>query len=604
MQALLSKLPAFALPFVTRSLRGGRGKRYIIFSLVIAALTGICGLWLALGSGTFEQSLRVELGLEQHEFVRERQSFTVYVHEGYELRAVERELENIAIYGHQTFDERRPVYYGQGFELVDWGRTQVELAAWSPAHGAENLELRERARGLLGVTQYEYVDMWNSSFPWYDRQEVANLRKVLDSHGMPSVEQYRSPLGFGDALRITGFIAGLLLAALATVFAPLLAAVQQAQERHENTLMPLTGTALGPRELTLGLASGPAAVVAIFAVPQLVVFLLCATLAGEVLVAGALLAALVTTGALFVFGGQLLGQLMGHRRTPGVIGISLMSVLGVAWLAGAALAADADHEVAGMSAVLPHMGLSALLAEVFVDVPLSFSRVFVGTFVWTVGAAVLGWLAMTALARRLEGREGPLLSAGQALVGALTCVGLVNVALPTQMYDVEAVRQYIGLAMLALPLMLLLMARVPTGDTPPRMRKLPMLGLLLEFAAWGAAHVVVSGALVGISMQALHPVALLWLGWCVLVLGLIAIRVVAVPAKIATNVWTAFCGLSLTVGFAQAAYWGLENGRKDVTDIFVLMELSPVLGLLQIALTVWIPVSLIRHLRKNLGAIS
>ena len=70
MHALLSKLPAFVVPFVTRSLRGGRGRRYIIFSLLLASLTGVLGLWLTLGSGQLEQSLRTDLDFEVHEFER------------------------------------------------------------------------------------------------------------------------------------------------------------------------------------------------------------------------------------------------------------------------------------------------------------------------------------------------------------------------------------------------------------------------------------------------------------------------------------------------------------------------------------------------------
>ena len=68
------------------------------------------------------------------------------------------------------------------------------------------------------------------------------------------------------------------------------------------------------------------------------------------------------------------------------------ALCGVAWLLGGALAADAEHEVAGFAAVLPHIGLSALLAEVFIEIPADFSWVFVGTFAWTCGAVVLGWV--------------------------------------------------------------------------------------------------------------------------------------------------------------------------------------------------------------------
>jgi hypothetical protein len=592
MHALLSKLPAFALPFVTRSLRGGRGKRYSIFSLVIAALTGIIGLWLALGSGQFEQSLRAEFNLEEHEFVRERQEFTVYVHSETELRRAEREIRGLS----KAIEVRE---YGEVAQLVDHGRMMLERASRSTAHNQSYIELREQARQLTGI----YFTDVATDFAWYDAGEVQSLRSVIDRGGVPAVELYRSPLDIRDALVITGFLAGLLLAGFTTIFVPLLVAVQQAQERHENTLMPLTGTALSPRELAMGLALGPISVVAIFAIPQLAIFLICAAVAGEVLVAGALLAALFTTSVLFTFLAQLLGQLFGHRPTPGVIGISLMSLLGVAWLMGAAFAADAEPDTAGFAAVFPHIGLSALLAEVFIEVNAGFGRAFVSIFVWTLGAMVFGWLTMTALSRKIEGSDGALLTRAQALLGALTSIALVNVAIPAQAHEAEAVRQYVGLGMLSLPFFALFMARVPTSDGPPRMRKVPAPALLLEFASWGVAHIVLAGLMFGFDSQALHPVALAWMGWCVLVLGLIAIRIVATPGKVSANLWAGFCAFSLVFGFAQSVYWGVDGSRKDFDDVFVMMQLSPVLGVLQIALMIWIPLSLVRHLRSNLGSI-
>jgi hypothetical protein len=592
MHALLSKLPAFALPFVTRSLRGGRGRRYVILSLVIAALTGVVGLWLALGSGRFEQSLRSEFRLEQHEFMRERTEFTVYVHSEAELQRAEREIRGLS----RAVEMRE---YGEVAGLVDWGRSTLERASQAGAYDKASIELRDQARQLTGIQGSESEPM----FPWHDPVEVAGLRSVIARGGVPAVELYVSPLGIRDALQITGFFAGLLLAGLATVFAPLLVAVAQAQERHENTLMPLTGTALSPHELAMGLALGPISVISIFAIPQLLIFLICSAVAGEVLVAGALLAALFATGVLFTFGAQLLGHLFGHRRTPGVIGISLMAITGVAWLVGAAFAADGEHDIAGFAAVFPHIGLAALLAEVFIEVEASFGWAFVGIFVWTSGAVMLAWLTMTALSRKIEGSNGALLSRAHALLGALTCIGLVNVAIPQQGFDAEAVRQYVGLGMLALPFFALLLARVPTGDGPSRMRKVPVPALLLEFASWGVAHIAFVGVVFGLDLDALNPIALGWLSWCVAVLGLIAIRIVATPAKVADNLWAGFCAFSLLLGFGQSVFWGVEGGHHDFEDIFVLMQLSPVLGLLQIGLTIWIPLSLVRQLRSNLGSI-
>jgi hypothetical protein len=607
MQTLLSKLPAFALPFVTRSLRGGRGKRYMIFSLVLAMVSGVLGMWLTLGSGNLEQSLRNDLGVEEYEYEIERQTFTVLTHDPFEHQRVEAELADLE---HRAADTNTSMYndgykYGEAYDLFDQGHSIVAMAVTTPTANRKHAQLRERAAAMLGTPIVDdYVDGYGNQFGWNDAGHVRMLEAVLDNNGIPKLAAYSSPLGVRDGFKLIGLFAGLLLAGFATVFAPLLVAVQQAQERHENTLMPLTGTALGARELAVGLAAGPTAVIAIFAAPQLLMFLVCSAIAGEILVAGAFLAALATTGVLFIFGAQLLGQLMGNKRTPGVIGIALMGLTGVMWLAGAGLMASAQHELAGVSAVLPHLGISALLTETFFDVPVSFSRVFVGAFVWTSGAVILGWLTMNALSRRIEGTGGALLDRWSALLGVLTCIGLVNVALPTLTYQDQTVRQYLGLAMLALPLALLLMARVPTGDGHPRMRKVPVPALLLEFAAWGVLHVSAVAVIFGITMQSLHPVTLGWITWCTVVLGLIAIRVVAVPTKTAANLWTGFCAMSLLVGFAQAIYWAERTSYRDIGDVFAMSELSPMLGLLQVALTIWIPVSLVRHLRKSLGSIS
>jgi hypothetical protein len=602
MNKLLAQLPAFALPFVTRSLRGGRAKRYLSFSVLLTALTVLLGLWIALGNGRFEQNIRTELGLEEFEWHRGTREFTVYVHDDRSLKAAEQELADY---------RRRGAYgvvdtsYGEVTNLVVNGRRLVYDAAWSSIPWDETHQaLQARARALYGGTPGSDNDY--AGFAWHDPAAVEQLERVLDRQGIPEVRRYESPLGLVDALQLIGLFAGLILAACLTVFGPLFVAVQQAQERHENTLMPLMGTSLSPRELALGLAAGPTTVLAIFAVPQLVLFGLCALLAGHFVVALVLIVALATSSLFLTFAAQLFGQLIGARRTPGIIGIVLMSLLGMAWLLGGALIFDVPRELHGIGAVLPTFGLSALLAETFSGaLNLPVARVLTSTLAWTGAAVVFAWLALTALSRKFEDREAPLLGADAAFVGALTCVALVHVALPTHRYsDAAEVRMYLGLAMLALPLAVLLMGRVPLGDMAPRLRRVPVARLLGEFVGWGAVHVVLTVLLFRRSadLDMLHPVALLWLGWCVAVLGLIAIRMVAVPATLLTHVWTGFCALTLVVGFVQAIVW--VDGPQSLGHVFALSELSPVLGLLQVIVTIAVPVTLVRHLRKSLGSIA
>jgi hypothetical protein len=607
MNTLLAKLPAFALPFVTRSLRGGRGRRYAAFSLLIAAVTLLMGFWIALGSGSFERSLRMDLDLEDDEWARQRSEFVVYAHNDLLFEGAQDEAEWMRRVG--PYAERGESYSEMGV-VREHGWELVERAAWSNnAKQAEHIALQQRARALLDPSQtqdwadYEYYHY----FIWGDADDVALLERVLDRGGIPEVRYYESPLGFGDALKIIGFLAGLILTACATVFSPLLVAVQQAQERHENTLTPLTGTALNPRELALGLAAGPIAVVMIFAAPQLLMFGACALLVGKSLVALSLLVALATTGLFVTFASQLLGHLVGHRRTPGIVAIALMSLLGLAWLVGAGVLTDIDSDIARFAAVLPTLGLAGLLAEIFSPFPIRhFDALHLASLAWSVAALVFAGLTLTALSHKIEGKQGASLSPGVALLGALTCIGLINLAIPFDTNE-EGLRMYLGLAGLAIPFTILLMARVPVGDDPPRMRRVPVAKLLAEFAGWGAAHVVVA-LVVAIGLNefddghSLHPVALLWIGWCVVTLGLIAIRVVSIPANIPTHLFIGFCGASLIMGFVQAIFWAFERNHS-IENVFALSEVSPVLGLLQVAVTFGVPLLLLRNLRKKLGSL-
>ena len=77
MASILDRIPAFALPFVTRSLRGGRGKRFAALSLGLALLTLLFGVWVGLGRGDVARDARVTIGIEQPIYVREQQEFVI-----------------------------------------------------------------------------------------------------------------------------------------------------------------------------------------------------------------------------------------------------------------------------------------------------------------------------------------------------------------------------------------------------------------------------------------------------------------------------------------------------------------------------------------------
>ncbi len=622
---LQNRIPAFALPFVTRSLRGGRGRRYLALSLVLTMLTALVGLWVAYGRGEFEHEVRVELGLEESLHMREMKELTVFARDEWQWEMLQDELQqarSMSLAEAAQRERNGAPFVGQLWFVANDARHLLEsVATYQGQLPPELARLREQARELIGP---KYVDALVASgtqtyysFPQFTELERQRLESIIAKQGVPTIERYSSPAGPREVVMLMGIFAGGLLILLMTVFAPLLVAVQQAQERNENTLQPLTGTALSPRELVVGLASGPLSIIAIFAVPLLVVFLLAALTVANVGLALVMLIAMAATSVGLVFGSQMLGQLVGRKRTPGMLGIGLMMLVSVIWMIGLGFAADASRGTEGVGAVLPHTGIATLLSEAFTatiapaptfpDAPYmayvaDLDRILLSTVLGSIGAAVLGILALTALTRQLEGREGPLLTSGQALLGAITCVVMVNVAIPSEdlaLRSDDPMRHFVGLAMLALPFALLLMARVPIGDLPPKLQRIRVVRLLAEFAAWGAIHIVGSALLSG-SLDGLHPVSLAWLGWCIAVLGLLAIRVVATPGRIAGHVWAGFCAMSLALAFGQSVYWGVERS-PDVEEVFVLMELSPVLGLIQIALTVWIPISLVRHLRQNLG---
>ncbi|NVB41383.1 hypothetical protein G6O69_38165 [Pseudenhygromyxa sp. WMMC2535] len=610
MNKLLSKLPAFALPFVTRSLRGGRARRYTVLSLVLACLTMIFGLWIALGDGDFERDIRVEMGLESPTYDREHQEFVLFANSEIEYRALQTATQQLSDRVDPSDDPRAIDYYReQALQLKSEGNAVLYMFANAEVHTPEQAAKREEVQALLASspgTSYLEVPDPARYVPhdrvWTDPTRRALLDTILAKGGVPSVEYYRSPLGLREAMLLAGALAGLLLLAMGTVFAPILVAMQQAQERSENTLAPLLGTALSPREIALGLAAGPLCVVGIFAAPQVLLYVLGAVIAGFPLFALATLAALAATMATLVFGTQLLGQLLGRRRSPGIIALGLMILALITWSLGVSLAVETGRETRTLAALLPHIGLTGLFGATWVELSSYATAMFSAAFANAVGCGVVGWLLLTALSRKLEDREGPLLRAGEALAGALTFIALTSVALSPLANGGTGEIQYAGLAILALPLAILLMLRVPSGEGPAQLRVIHLSRLLAEFSAWFAAYILIANVINGFDVHAFHPVALAWLAWTVLVLGLMAVRSVALPVTIASGLWVSFCGLGVLVGYAHALAWTFEHNARN-SSIFVFFEVSPVLGLLQVAFTLWFPISLVLALRKGLASV-
>lgn len=591
---IIDRLPAFALPFVTRSLRGGRGQRYMAMSLGLALLTAMLCLWIGLGRGDLARQVRVDVGIEMNLGVREHHDF-ILIRTG-------RDAPH-SMYARQAewMEARRIEAAQQGLSTVV---AAVQRASEVPR---EHVDLLHDAQALM---QSRGLDSTSDSswFSWTDPSAIHRLQKIVEQRGEPQIVDYTPMVTLDDMLRLLAMVTGGLLILLLTVFAPLLVALQQASERHENTLQPLTGTALGARELCVGLACGPLAIVAIFAAPIAALYLGAALATGE-LGSLLLLPMLAGTAIGLVFGVQLLAHLSGTKRAPGLIGVALLGLLGMLGMASLGFASVPQPEIVGVSAVLPQTGMFALLGESFGDpwraasldhfrprFHVTFADIVAPALIGMLGAALLGLLALRALARHVEGRS-TLLDASEALVGALVCIVMVDVALPA-LDAGEPFRQAVGLPMLAIPFFLLIMTRVPTGDIPSKFRQIPMTRLLGEYATWVVLHVSIAAVLDG-TLAGLHPIAMLGIAWCAAVMVLLAVRLVATPARILGTLWVLVCMGMLPFTYGFATVWAFEPGARLST----LAEV-PVLTMPWAALVVLVPLFLVRHLRLHVASIA
>src|SRR5690606_34815234 len=117
-----------------------------------------------------------------------------------------------------------------------------------------------------------------------------------------------------------------------------------------------------------------------------------------------------------------------------------------------------------------------------------------------------------------------------ALAAAATAMVLVTCASPLKADGYEPL-YLLNLGVLAVPLALLLMMRVPIGDVPAAMRKVPVGGLVGEFLGWSALYLAAAAVMVGLDQMYVlrQPVALLYALWFLGVTALLALRVTAAP---------------------------------------------------------------------------
>jgi len=587
-----------AYPFVTRSLRGGRLRRYSVLAGFLALLTVLLGSWMALGPGDFERELRIALNLEVSRSYREHHEYKVFARDTEEAAMLVRARDRILSTPREARDVRFDEREWNLEEAIDRAASLVASASETPCP-ATYQPLRDRAQALRQLPLVDSSEHW--PIDW--RSEHARLRVVLDRELVPEVVVYASPLQPIEAVRLSGMLAGCLLIALFLVFAPLIVGTQMAQEAHENTLMPLTGTALRGRELVVGLLAGPLSVITILALPQVVLLLLGAGLTGIVLPAVGLLVVLAAACILLGMLSQLVGLAVGRVRTPGIVGTGLVGVLSLLAMIGAAIGLNMQPDFTGLLALLPqaasfHLLRSATMPEPLLTVSAGASA-DTSLVVGTLGMGMLALLGFRALVRRIGERSPSSLTAIEAVFAALVSTVLVGLAIPVQ----GGPYYLFTLLLSSVPFVIVLMMRVPAGGTPPALRQTPLVRLLAEFLGYFVLHFAVTAAIVDeITPTALsleHPVAGFHLAIFIVTAGLLAIRVVAQPLTTGARIWVGLTGMLLAFEFGHVLEWGPNADRLGNEDILVLYSLSPFLGLVQVILTVLIPVMLVRGIKPR-----
>ncbi|MCB9702337.1 MAG: hypothetical protein H6711_10615 [Myxococcales bacterium] len=608
----LADLRSAALPFVTRSLRGKRLRRTVLLSALLGILTLILGLWISFGSGRFEHEIRSGLGVEQSRWMRQDQEFVVFVDSIDEAIETRRDLKHlVATNGQGYWTRPKSLAEDAAYFLSQAALTPLPRSAYLP----ENEPIRElwqRAQALDATSPLRAALVLNEErrpwFDWNEPEHVARLQAIVDADLIPRIERYRSTLTTVDGVRLTGSIAGGIFALLALVLGPLLVGTQMAQEVHENTLMPLTGTSLRTRELLLGLAAGPLTLVAILAVPQVLLLLLTVAAVGHPIPALAgILTAIV--GAFFLsMLAQLLGFSLGRQRSPGILGMGLLSFFGMLAMAGAGFGLAPSRYTIGVFAVLPEAATTHLLRSSLLPHELFFRewrlahQADFAIAIGTVGIGVLGLLGLRALERRVGRVSGSTLSRREGLLGALVTTVLVLLALPRRGFSYRMDDGYLlSLAVLTIPFAILMMMRVPLAEAGERRGPLPVASLLGELGLWAGIHGVIVLGLLGRpdALFEVHPAAFLYLGWFLLVVGLLSIRVVARPLGLGARVWVGFAAFFSLIAFAQIAAFTRPWAHRNIGDLALFSHVSPFLGVAQVLLLVVIPWTLWRSLRAR-----
>jgi hypothetical protein len=183
-------------------------------------------------------------------------------------------------------------------------------------------------------------------------------------------------------------------------------------------------------------------------------------------------------------------------------------------------------------------------------------------------------------------------------VAAITLVVMAFCAMP-EFDRREALPLYfLSLALLVIPFQVLLMGRVPTGDGPAKLRKIPLSTLFAELGGWLAIHAVVVLAVTGAEL-AFSIGGAFYLAWALAVAALCAVRVAATPLQPLSAVFVCFSLVTAVIGYGLGAAFFAQAEFSKGEEFFGLFEVSPVLGALQLAVTVAVPWALVRALQRD-----
>lgn len=606
-RARLEQFRDASLPFVTRMFRGDRLRRYVAVSVVLGVLSVLIGAWLSFGSGGFEQDMRRELDLEQSSWERERASFTVTAHDSYTYERLTLDREQLL--AHNTVSSDYSLLTNEREQAYATLYTALTMEA--PAEHAaleadiETLLAAQPPSGDLAEdSQWRYgQENRDSQFDWYVPLQRQRIRAIIDQKLVPEVVLYSSPLALADGVRLTGAVAGGFVVILMLIVAPLASGATVAQEVHENTLQPVLGTRLRPVDIVTGFTASGVGLAGLLAAPSLVVMLIAGVFAGHIENLVPFLLLLPAASLFLVLFTQLVGFGLGRRWSSGIVATLLTGALCMLMLFSVGIGMNLEDDMVGLIAMMPPVGLVHALRELFVPhMRLSVvetQHALVITSVTVVCLSVLAYVMSRALTRRIEGRTQASITRMEGLLAAAVSMVLALAVVPEFDTNDAIPAYFISLGLVSFAWQLIIAGRVPVGDGPSSLRTIPLRSIMLEFAAFVGLHAALLLAVFGPGEVPFEPMGAFHLLWALVVLALLAVRLVAIPTNILSSLFAMVCFGSICFEMVCAGASAASDHGFGGQHPFVLFEASAVLGVLQLVLTVAIPLVLVRALRKG-----